>query len=172
MFIAAFSFEARMFRATFADPMPAARSLSSPRLLHLDTEMLCGLPDVGERELALLIAHILHLIEPSDRVADVRCVRHRLFPRRGKGERAVRQRIDPRGIELAMLLRTRRSPSRRYHVAPSFAVPIAQANSLKESRVRAEGKVVRATQKALLPSEMPRQQGLRMGRLGIEPRTY
>ena len=63
------------------------------RFLHLDVEVASGLLNVGKRYVLFLGSDALHLIEPRHRVANMRCISHRLFACARKGEGTGRQRV-------------------------------------------------------------------------------
>src|SRR5580704_12653509 len=62
---------------------PARRGAElAPTHFHdSDAKMFGSYLDVGERQIAFLIADVLYLIESRDRVANMRGIRHRLFAR-------------------------------------------------------------------------------------------
>jgi hypothetical protein len=68
--------------------------------------------DVGERQIAFLIANVLNLIESRNGVANMQRIRHRLFVQTREGEGGFGQMIDLRSIELAVFRRVRGFPSR------------------------------------------------------------
>ena len=57
--------------------------------------------DVGERQIAFLVANVLNLIESRNGVANMRRIRHRFFARTRECEGGFGQMIDLRSIELA-----------------------------------------------------------------------
>ena len=74
---------------------------------HVDVEMLRGLLDIGEGEVALVIADVVHLIESGEGVADVGGICQRFLPLLGERKNAVGKIVSLGGVEFAMhLVRT------------------------------------------------------------------
>src|SRR4051794_27750597 len=72
------------------------------RLTDIDVVVLRRLLDVGERQLAVVVRGVLHLIEPGQRVAHVAGVGQRFLALLREGEDGVREVVLLRGGELTV----------------------------------------------------------------------